>query len=99
VIVPRRAHDQGAPLRVVHEPGAPAAQPPGAGAPLRGLCAVPPPGRAPPSVAPDLERCGRLVPAELPRGLADPLAFPADHDVLALRDAKMPVGVYGDSKL
>ena len=98
MLVPHRPHDQGAPLRVVHESGAPAAQPPSVGARLRGRCAVPPPGRAPPSVAPDLARYGRLVPAELPRNLADPfIAFPADRDVLAPRDAKMPVAVHGAS--
>ena len=39
---------------------------------------------------------GRLVPSELPYYLADPLmALPANHDVLALLDAKMAVAVHG----
>jgi hypothetical protein len=98
VLVAHELHDQGAPLRIVHEPRAPAAQPSRVRAPLCGRCTVALSGRPLPSVAPDLAGYGRLVPAELPRYLADPLmALPADHDVLALRDAKMAVAVHGAS--
>lgn len=65
---------------------------------MRGQCTAALSGRPLPSVAPDLAGDGRLVPAELPRYLADPfMALPADHDVLALRDAKMAVAVHGAS--
>lgn len=98
VLVPHEPHGRRAPLGFVHEPGAPAAQPPPVRPPLCRRRAVAAPCGALPAVPPDLAGYGRLVPVELPRYLADPLmALPADHDVLALRDAKVAAAVHGAS--
>ena len=80
VLVPHGPHDQRAPLGLVHEPGAPAGEPPPVRLPLCRRRAVAAPCRALPAVPPDLAGYGRPVPVELPRYLADPLmALPADH--------------------
>ena len=73
-------------------------QPPPVCLPLCRRRAAAAPCRALPAVPPDLAGYGRPVPVELPRYLADPLmALPADHDVLALRNAKMAAAVHGAS--
>ena len=90
--------DQGAPGRVAEGPGSPAGEPPRVRPRLRGGGPVDAPGRRRrgPPVPRDLPRDGGLVPPDFPRDAAHALVVPpADHDVLALLDAKMAVAAHG----
>lgn len=89
-LVAHEPHGQGAPLRIVHEPGTPAAQPSRIRAPLRGRCAVNARQRCPEGPCHPLRLISReMVDLSLPSSLAIWLtpSWPFQRTMMSSRSA------------